>query len=228
MKTSSTHAFVNQLLVYTLVMIGFSGSIGLGTVWLRHQISLTANATKVLDARIAELDRQVDETTTAIETERDPQVLLQRNADWHLGLVLAIATIVAIWHGARAHGEVLQHGGEEARERRDAIGPLRFAYSRLGGRRAKTRRLGPKGLAIGNPRRGGVCRVPFGSGHGVHGRGGVRRHLVHVQGRRQRQRAGGIGHLRGQEQGAQAGGAQEGDDGVLDLHRMRERGAQPP
>ena len=36
MKKTDTHAFVNQLLVYTLVMICFSGSIGLGTVWLRH------------------------------------------------------------------------------------------------------------------------------------------------------------------------------------------------
>ena len=80
MKTSSTQAFVNQLLVYTLVMICFSGSIGLGTVWMRHQISLTANATKVLDARITEVERHLFETTTAIETERDPEVLLRRNA----------------------------------------------------------------------------------------------------------------------------------------------------
>jgi hypothetical protein len=87
MKTSSTQAFVNQLLVYTLVMICFSGSIGLGTVWMRHQISLTANATKVLDARITEVERHLFETTTAIETERDPEVLLRRNAAWHLGLV---------------------------------------------------------------------------------------------------------------------------------------------
>jgi hypothetical protein len=86
MKTSSTQAFVNQMLVYTLVMICFSGSIGLGTVWMRHQISLTANATKVLDARITEVERHLFETTTAIETERDPDVLLRRNAAWHLGL----------------------------------------------------------------------------------------------------------------------------------------------
>jgi hypothetical protein len=87
MKTSSTQAFVNHLLVYTLVLIGLGGSVGLGTVWLRHQISLTANATKVLDARIADLERRIEETTTAIETERDPQVLLRRNAEWKLGLV---------------------------------------------------------------------------------------------------------------------------------------------
>ena len=87
MKTSASPGFVNQLLVYSLVMIGFSGSIGLGTVWMRHQISITANATKQLAARIADVERRLDEATTAAETERDPNVLLQRNAEWKLGLV---------------------------------------------------------------------------------------------------------------------------------------------
>jgi hypothetical protein len=84
---ASNHAYVNQLLVYTLVMICFSGSIGLGTVWMRHQISLAANATKVLDARIAELDRRLNETKAVLEAEQDPAVLKQRNAEWHLGLM---------------------------------------------------------------------------------------------------------------------------------------------
>ena len=35
MNKSDTHAFVNQLLVYTLVMICFTGSVGLSTVWFR-------------------------------------------------------------------------------------------------------------------------------------------------------------------------------------------------
>ncbi len=83
----SNHAFVNQLLVYTLVMICFSGSIGLGTVWMRHQMSLTANATKVLDAKIADLDRRLSETKAVLEAEQDPVLLKQRNAEWHLGLV---------------------------------------------------------------------------------------------------------------------------------------------
>jgi hypothetical protein len=87
MNTTSTRAFVNQMLIYTLVMICFGGTVGLGTVWMRHQISVTANETKVLDARIAEVERHLAETTTTIETERDTQVLLRRNAEWHLGLV---------------------------------------------------------------------------------------------------------------------------------------------
>jgi len=87
MKISSTHGFVNQLLIYTLVMICFSGSIGLGTVWMRHQISVTANSAKQLDARIADVERRLAETTTAAETERDTNALLRRNSEWRLGLV---------------------------------------------------------------------------------------------------------------------------------------------
>ena len=88
--------------------------------------------------------------------------------DWHLGLGLAVATVVVLWGGARAHGEAIQHGGEEAASKRDALGPLRLAASLLGGARAKDKRLGDKGLAIGVARRGGVCRVPFGHDQGVH------------------------------------------------------------
>lgn len=97
-----------------------------------------------------------------------PLAFLLWFVDWHVGLVLAITCLVALWHGARAHGEAIQHGGEEGREKRDAIGPLRFAHSRLAGRRAKERRLSAKGLAIGAARHGGVCRVPFAHRRGVH------------------------------------------------------------
>jgi len=83
----SNHAFVNQVLIYTLVMICFTGSIGLGTVWMRHQISLSANATKVIDAKIAELDRRLNETKATLEAEQDPVLLKQRNVRWHLGLL---------------------------------------------------------------------------------------------------------------------------------------------
>ena len=87
MRQTDTHAFVNQLLVYTLVMICFSGSVGLGTVWLRHQISITANRTKQLETRIAEVERHLAETTTEVETEQGPDVLMRRNSAWRLGLV---------------------------------------------------------------------------------------------------------------------------------------------
>lgn len=81
------HAFVNQLLVYTLVMFCFSGSIGLGTVWVRHQISRTANATKVWESKLTELERQINETHAAIERAQDPAILKLLNDQWQLGLV---------------------------------------------------------------------------------------------------------------------------------------------
>jgi hypothetical protein len=86
MKTTDTHAFVNQFLVWLLVTFSCSGSIGLGLVWMRHQISATANANRKLEARIADVQRHIDETKTKIEGEQSSDVLRARNADWHLGL----------------------------------------------------------------------------------------------------------------------------------------------
>ena len=89
MRTNKAHAsraFVNQFMVYLLVAICGSATIGLGTVWMRHQISLAANANKVLEAQIADVERHIEETDAAVSAEQDPAVLNQRNAEWHLGL----------------------------------------------------------------------------------------------------------------------------------------------
>jgi hypothetical protein len=86
-RKASSHAFVNQFLVYALVAICGSASIGLGTVWMRHQISLAANENKVLEASISDLERRIEETDAAISAEQDPAVLNQRNVEWHMGLV---------------------------------------------------------------------------------------------------------------------------------------------
>ncbi len=87
MKHSDSHAFVNQLLVYTLAMIVTSGSVGLGAVWLRYQIAATANHIKQTEARIDDCQRRLDETVTAIETEKSPDVLRHRDEELNLGLV---------------------------------------------------------------------------------------------------------------------------------------------
>jgi|UniRef100_UPI00404AF991 hypothetical protein len=87
MHKKDTHAFVNQLLVYTLVMFFFSGSIGLGTVWMRHQISITANSAKVLEGKFNEMERLINETHAAIERAQDPAMLKLLNDQWSLGLI---------------------------------------------------------------------------------------------------------------------------------------------
>ena len=87
MKTSTANAFINQLLVYTLVMLVFTGSIGFGTVWLRHEISLAANRNKVLQADLAEVQRQIDQFTAEIAAAKNPDTLIRLNSEMRLGLV---------------------------------------------------------------------------------------------------------------------------------------------
>jgi hypothetical protein len=92
-KTDS-RGFVNQFMVYALVAICTTSSLGLGIVWIRHQISLAANANKVLVSSIDELQRQIEETDAAIAAEQDPAVLGRRNTEWQLGLVAPAETQV--------------------------------------------------------------------------------------------------------------------------------------
>ena len=86
-RKAGSQAFVNQFLVYALVAICGSATIGLGTVWMRHQISVAANENKVLEASISDIERRIEETDAAIAAEQDPAVLNQRNVAWHIGLV---------------------------------------------------------------------------------------------------------------------------------------------
>ncbi len=89
--------------------------------------------------------------------------------DKRVGVVLLAATVSSIWLGYTVHGEALAAGGEEARAHRDTLGPFRYLRLKAIHRRAAgASRVSAKGLAIGDARRGGVCRVPFGSRHGVH------------------------------------------------------------
>jgi hypothetical protein len=86
MKNNS-QAFVNQLLVCLLVTMTFGGSIGLGTVWMRHQISLTAKANRALDAAISEINQRSDDIEALIRSEQRPELLRQLNLEMRLGLV---------------------------------------------------------------------------------------------------------------------------------------------
>jgi hypothetical protein len=87
---------------------------------------------------------------------------------WRLGLAVALASAVASGFGAYWHLEDTYRGGEEARRARDALGPFEFARARLAERRAGGERVGKDGIALGVTASGRICRVPFGSGQGVH------------------------------------------------------------
>lgn len=85
MKKNS-QAFVNQLLVCLLVTMTFGGSLGLGTVWMRHQISVTAKANRALLAEITEVNRRSDDIEAHIRSEQRPELLRQLNLEFRLGL----------------------------------------------------------------------------------------------------------------------------------------------
>lgn len=82
----SSHAFANPLLICLLVSIGFGSSIGLGTVWMRYQISHVADGNRILKARIDALERQIVEKTTVVESEQTPDQLRRRNVAFQLSL----------------------------------------------------------------------------------------------------------------------------------------------
>ncbi len=87
MNKTGTHAFVNQVLIYTLVAICLSGSVGLASVWMQQQIAATSNSIKQLEMRTAELERRRGEINADIAAEQSPLRLEQRNRAWNLGLV---------------------------------------------------------------------------------------------------------------------------------------------
>lgn len=86
MKTNSS-AFVHQLVLCLLVTFAVAGSTGLGTVWMRHQISTTANTNRLLAAELTRIERLIDEKKTMIETEQAPEKLRALNTGMRLGLV---------------------------------------------------------------------------------------------------------------------------------------------
>lgn len=87
MKKSDSNAFVTQMLIYTIVTLCTSGSVGLGVVWFRHQISITAASVQQTELRIREVERRIYEASAAIETEQGPEALKRSNQTMRLGLV---------------------------------------------------------------------------------------------------------------------------------------------
>lgn len=77
---------VNRLLLSTILLLAFAGSIGLSTVWLRHQISEVAQGTKQMQQRIVEVQRRTAETNAEIAAALNPEVLLTQNSQFRLGL----------------------------------------------------------------------------------------------------------------------------------------------
>lgn len=87
MNTRLPRAFATQLLVASLVVLGAGGGLGFAIVDLRHDISVSANTSRVLEQRIVETERRIAEVGGAIAAEQSPDALARRNQAFALGLV---------------------------------------------------------------------------------------------------------------------------------------------
>ena len=87
MKPPPARAFVGQLITLTLLLLVFSGSLGLGAVWVRQEISGTANRSHVLQNKIAEVERRLDEVNAEVAAALNPHALLRQNVAMNLGLL---------------------------------------------------------------------------------------------------------------------------------------------
>jgi hypothetical protein len=60
MKPPPTLGLVNRIIALTLLLLTFTGTLGLGAVWMRQGISSTANSNRGLVVRITEVEPRVD------------------------------------------------------------------------------------------------------------------------------------------------------------------------
>jgi hypothetical protein len=86
-RSKANGGVVNSLFLLTLFMLAYMAAIGFGTVWLRHEISITANTNKVLEAEIADAQRRLDETTAEVAFAESPEQLLKQNTALGIHLI---------------------------------------------------------------------------------------------------------------------------------------------
>jgi len=83
---SAQPAFISQILIWSLVLVGIAGSSGVAVIWQRQLIAQAANRIKILEVSLAEVERRQTELNSEIATEQSLDALLRRNAGYNLGL----------------------------------------------------------------------------------------------------------------------------------------------
>lgn len=86
MRPPPARAFVGQLIALTLMLLVFSGSLGLGAVWVRQEISGAANRSHAFERKIADVERRLDEVNAEVASALNPHSLLRQNQAMQLGL----------------------------------------------------------------------------------------------------------------------------------------------
>ncbi|HET7535572.1 MAG TPA: hypothetical protein VFJ90_03905 [Candidatus Didemnitutus sp.] len=87
MRPPPANALVNQLVALTLGLLVFTGTLGLGAVWVRQEIFSATNRARALEIQIADVERRIDELDSDVAAALNPGELLRQNEFMHLGLV---------------------------------------------------------------------------------------------------------------------------------------------
>jgi len=88
MRPPPPNALVNKIVALTLCLLVFSGTLGLGAVWVRQEIFSTANRSNVLESKIADIERRLDEVDADVAIALTSKQLERRNETMRLGLVV--------------------------------------------------------------------------------------------------------------------------------------------
>jgi hypothetical protein len=86
MRPPPANTLVNRVIFLTLFLLVFSGSLGLGAVWMRQEISQAANESRVLHARLVDIERRLDEVNAQVASAVNPDALLRQNRTMRLAL----------------------------------------------------------------------------------------------------------------------------------------------
>lgn len=88
MRPPPAHSLVNRLIALTVLLLVFAGSLGLGAVWFRQEISQTANRSRALEGRLADIERRLDAVNEQVAEAVTPRVLCAQNEAMRLGLAV--------------------------------------------------------------------------------------------------------------------------------------------
>lgn len=95
MKPPPPHALVSKLIALTLALLVFADTLGLGAVWVRQEIFSTANRSRGLEVKLADVERRLDEVNAEVAAALNPDALLRRNDRMRLGLAMPVEAQVA-------------------------------------------------------------------------------------------------------------------------------------
>lgn len=99
MKPPPPHALVSKLVMLTLALLVFAGTLGLGAVWVRQEIFSSANRSRGLEVKLADIERRLDEVNAEVAAALNPDALLRRNDAMRLGLAMPVEAQVARFPG---------------------------------------------------------------------------------------------------------------------------------